>query len=129
MAVRLSRRKLAAHVADQLVAGKKNVVEELAAYLVETHRSNEYELIVRDIEYALSDRGVLVADVAAAHELSSDSKDAIISYLQAVTKAKDIQLRPTVDESLLGGVRITSSIGELDGTLKRKIMTLRASKV
>lgn len=129
MAVRLSRRKLAAHVADQLLAGKKDVVEELAAYLVETRRTDEYELIVRDIEYALADRGVLVADVAAAHDLSSESKDAITSYLKSVTKAKAIQLRSTVDQSLLGGVRITSSIGELDGTLKRKIMTLRASKV
>ena len=129
MAVRISRRKLAAHTADQLLAGKKNAAQELAAYLVETHRADEYELIIRDIEHALATRGVLVADVTAAHELSTESKDAITTYLKTVSNAKDVQLRPTVDQSLLGGVRITSPIGELDGTLRRKMMKLRASKV
>lgn len=129
MAVRLSRRKLASYYADQLLAGKQKVADELAAYLVETHRTDEYELIVRDIEYALATRGVLVADIGAAHDLSTDSREAITSYLKSVSGAKDIQLRSNVDESLLGGVRITSPLGELDGTLKRKIMKLRASKV
>lgn len=129
MAVRLSRRKLAAHVAEQLMLGKKKVADELAAYLVESRRTDEYELIVRDIEYALAARGVLVADVSAAHDLSSASQEAITSYLKTISAATDIQLRSNVDESLLGGVRITSSLGELDATLKRKIMKLRASKV
>lgn len=129
MAIRLSRRKLAAYYADQLMLGKKKVANELAAYLVETRRTDEYELIVRDIEYALATRGVLVADISASRDLSPASKEAITSYLTTISSAKDIQLRSTVDESLLGGVRITSPLGELDATLKRKIMKLRASKV
>lgn len=129
MAIRLSRRKLATYYADQLMLGKKKVANELAAYLVETRRTGEYELIVRDIEYALATRGVLVADISASRDLSPASKEAITSYLTTISSAKDIQLRSTVDESLLGGVRITSPLGELDATLKRKIMKLRASKV
>ena len=103
MATRLSRRKIAAHYADELVAGR-DIMKSLAAFLVESRRIREYELIVRDIEAALAERGVLVADVASSHTLSAAAKKAVESYLAQATGAKQIQMRQSVDESLIGGV-------------------------
>jgi F-type H+-transporting ATPase subunit delta len=128
MAIRISRRKIAAYYADELLAGR-DITRQLAAYLAESRRVREADLIVRDIEMALADRGVLVADVASSRELSGDAKSAIESYLTQATKATKVQLRESVDSTLLGGIRIAAAGRELDGTLRHRINQLKASKV
>ena len=57
----LTRRQLAQYGAAELLNGNMAVVQELAAYLVETKRSKEADMLVRDIESALADQGVIVA--------------------------------------------------------------------
>ncbi|MDB5176531.1 MAG: atpH [Candidatus Saccharibacteria bacterium] len=128
MAIRISRRKIAAYYADELLAGR-DITKQLAAYLAESRRAREADLIVRDIETALADRGVLVADVASSRELSSSSKSAIESYLKQTVNATRVQLRESVDSTLLGGVRIAAAGRELDATLRHRINQLKASKV
>lgn len=126
---RASRRKIAGEVAELLLAGKKDAVKQLAAYLVDTGRQRELELIVRDIEAALADRGVLLAEVAGARKLSGDAEKAVQSYLKKNTGATKIHLRETVDPNLLGGVRISIPGSELDSTLRHTLNQLKASKV
>lgn len=125
---RLSRRKIAALLADELIAGR-NVTKKLAAYLIETKKTRELSLYVRDIEAALAERGVLLADVASSHELTSDTQNTIIHYLKKTTGAKDVHLRPEVDPSLLGGVRIETPEQRLDNTLRHRLNQLTASKI
>lgn len=125
---RLSRRKIAAYFAGELVAGRDGT-KRLAAYLVETKRSREAELIVRDIEAALADRGVLLADVAGSHDLTADTRDSITDYLTAKTGAKDVYLRQQTDPHLLGGVRIDIPGQRLDRTLRHRLNQLTASKI
>ena len=129
MALRLSRRKIAEHVASELLAGNSAVTSQLAAYLIETRRQREVELITRDIEDALARKGVVIADIASAHELTDTSRSAITSFLKEKVDAKKVHLRETVEPSLLGGVRINVSGSEMDGTLRRKITKLKAAKV
>lgn len=129
MAQRLARRKIAAHYAEQLIAGKKGVVRQLAAYLVETRRVRELDLIVRDIEEALAARGVLLADVASSRKLSAAATKEITAYLKAATQANKIHLRETVEPELLGGVRIAAAGKELDATLRQRLNQLKASKI
>ena len=88
--VKLSRRKIAAHLADELVAGRP-IAKQLAAYLVETRRTREATLMVRDIESALADRGVLLADVSTSRELATDTKAGIRRIKRRIT----IACRPT----------------------------------
>lgn len=125
----LSRRKLSQYVADQLLAGNKNVMRELAAFLVTEGRAKEAELIVRDIESALARRGVVVANVESAHELSNGARDAIESFVKATTDAKQIELSTSVDEGLIGGFRLTIPGGTLDTTVKHSLDLLKTSKV
>lgn len=129
MAMRLSRRKLASYLADELVAGKKDVATRLAAFLIDTRRIRELPLIVRDIEDALVSRGVVVADVDSAHQLSSDTMKLLERYVKEQTNAKQVHFRTSVDETLLGGVRVNVPGQELDETLRRKLTNLKATKV
>lgn len=125
---KLSRRKIAAHLADEVIAGKR-VTNKLAAYLIETKRTRELELFVRDIKAALAERGVLLADVASAREIANDTSETITDYLKKKTGAKDVHLQLTVDPTLLGGVRIETPDERLDSTLRHKLNQLTASKL
>lgn len=129
MAQRVARRKIAAHYAEQLIAGKKDVVRQLAAYLVETGRIRELDLIVRDIESALAERGVLVADIASSRPLGDAATKEINAYLKSTTHAETIHLRKSVDPTLLGGVKVAIPGSELDATLRHKLNQLKASKI
>ena len=128
MATKISRRKIAAYFADELIAGR-DATKSLAAYLVETKRTRELVLVIRDIEAALAERGVLLADVASSHALAEDTQHTITSYLKGVTGATKVHLRPEIDESLLGGVRIETPGQRLDNTIRHRINQLTASKI
>lgn len=129
MATRLSRRTIARHTADQLLKGDADVVRQLAAFLIDTRRTRELELIVRDVEDALVGRGVVIASVASARDLTAEAKKAISTFISQTSGASTVHLRPRVDPSLLGGVKIDLPGEELDTTLRRKLTLLKSNKV
>jgi F0F1-type ATP synthase delta subunit len=127
MAGRISRRKIAAYVADKLVAGvaPKSVLKEAAAYLLEMRRTREGVLLVRDIEDIMASRGVVVADVTTAHPLT----ETLRREIRTMVGAKTLQLRETVDPTVFGGVRIDLPGERFDGTIQRKLTALRAKQL
>ena len=129
MAGRISRRLLTEYIADRLVAGDATVIEQLAAYLIEIRRTKEVDLYVRDIEYALIDRGVVVADVTSAHHLAAETQEAVTRFLSTAYAAKTVELRQSLDASLIGGSNIQTADAEYDTTVKRKITNLQKMKV
>ncbi|HET6747386.1 MAG TPA: F0F1 ATP synthase subunit delta [Candidatus Saccharimonadales bacterium] len=122
MATRLSRKKIAEYAAERLIKNDTKVLLEVAAFLVENRRTRELELLVRDIEYALSTHGVVIADVTSAYPLSETLKNNI----KELVGGKQLILRETVDPAVLGGIRLTTPGERLDATLKRKIQALKA---
>ena len=124
MTARLSRRKIATYAAEKLLAGtpKKTVIREVGAYLIDTGRTRELELIVRDIEDVLASRGVIVANVVSARPLSGSIKAEISKFIGG----KNVQLREEVDETVLGGVRIDLPGKRFDGSVRHKINALKA---
>lgn len=126
MAVRLSRRKITEYLADSLVAGasEKDIVTSLAAYLIDTRRTSEIELIIRDIDYQLSVRGIVLANVISAYKLSEETKKAITAMLKDATGAVSIELEEHVDLAVLGGVRIDIPGSQIDGTIARRLNLL-----
>ena len=127
MANRLSRRKIALYVADRLSGGAKlpAVMKEAAAFLVDTRRTRETDLLVRDIEAELAARGTVVADVTTAFGLNDEIKKQIAHMVGA----KDLQLRETVDQSVLGGVQIDIPGKRFDGTLRHRLAALKAKQI
>lgn len=121
MSTRMSRRRLAAYAADQLIAGNSAVIEEMAALIVSERRGREVNLLVRDIEAELANQGVLVATVETAESLSVESRKIIVDLLGG-----EVALREVVNPELIGGVRIETPTKELDETVAKKLQTLKS---
>lgn len=79
----VSRRKLAKYAAEQLLAGNDAVLEEIAGFLVHEKHEREVELLARDIEVELAERGMIVATVESATPLGEATKDAIKRLLSS----------------------------------------------
>lgn len=126
---KLTRRELADYTADQLVAGNQHVVEELAAYLVESRRTREARLVVRDVESALARRGVVVAHVGVARPLESSARAALEEVLRQTFDARQLHLDETIQPELLGGIKVAAADMELDSTARRRLNQLKAVKV
>ena len=77
----VSRRKLAKYAAEQLLAGNDAVLEEIAGFLIYEKHEREVELLARDIEVELAERGTVVATVESARALDEATKGAIKKLL------------------------------------------------
>jgi F0F1-type ATP synthase delta subunit len=116
----LSRRRIADSAAKRIASGepKTSVLREVAAYLIDSRRTRETELIARDIETALIDRGVIVGTVVSARKLTASAKEMIDSFVKHhYENVKTVVLRERVDESLIGGVRIELPDRQLDASV------------
>lgn len=124
---KLSRRAVSEHIAERLIAGEsqQKLLEQLAAYLIESRRTKELNLMVRDIQYYLAEKGYVSGTVTAAFELTKASEAAIKAFAQSETGAAHIQLDTIVDPSVLGGIRLSLPGKELDTTISRKITLLK----
>lgn len=125
MARRLSRRSLAGYVADQLVSGNKDVIRQLAGYLIEARRTDEARLIVRDIQYLLAQRGTVVGTVTSAYALDAESLEAIIASVKHMTHATTVSLAQAVDPALIGGYRVSLPGRDIDHSVKQQLTVLR----
>ncbi len=121
---KLSRRKLASYASTRLLRGDATtaVMNELAAFLIDSRRTKEQQLIVRDIETVLSKRGIVLVNVTSARKLTSESKTTISEYIQAEYDSNvTVMLLEIIDESVIGGVRIELPDRQLDATVQAKL--------
>ena len=125
----ISRRQLASYVAESLVAGKTEVIDQLSAFLISNRRVKEVDSLVRDIEKALESHGTLVAHVTSARSLDSVQQNKIESLLKERYNAKYVAVDSLTNEDLLGGVIVRTAGDELDSSLRRNINRLKAIKV
>jgi len=77
----VSRRKLAKYAAEQILAGNDAVLEEIAGFLIYEKHEREVELLARDIEVELAERGTVVATVESARALDEATKGAVKKLL------------------------------------------------
>lgn len=124
---KISRRKLALHVADSFEAKQPltKVLAEVAAYLVDSKRTREASLLVRAIQDELAARGIVVAHVVTARPLAHELEQAIKKLIDA----REIHLDSEVDPSVIGGVRVETPGKLLDATIKRKLLALHQAKL
>ena len=127
MQAKISRRKLAAYVVDSFERGTSlsEVMNQLAAYLVETGRVREFDLVVRMIETILAERGTVIVRVTSAHPLT----EALRRDVEAQVPAKKVLYEEIIDPTVIGGIRIETPGQLLDATMKRKLLALRQAKV
>lgn len=122
---KLSRAKIASYFANELIAGKKDAAERLAAFLVSTHRTGELDQIVADIEYELSEHGVIVADITTALPVDEGFEEEIRTLL-STSRDDTVVLREHIDPELIGGIKIRASGRELDASVRHKLNKLKS---
>jgi F0F1-type ATP synthase delta subunit len=126
MARKISRRSLAMYVATNLINQRRAVVvKQLAASLVETRRTKELDMIVRDINFFLSEVGITSATITSAYDLSTETKKAIEKFIVAKTKSSEVAIEAQVDPTVLGGVKISLPGYELDQTIAHQLTVLK----
>lgn len=128
MVTKLSRRKIATVVAERLLEGDKTIIKDLAGYLFYTKQTRSINLLVRDIENALLDKGVLVAKVVSVHDLADSVKKQIDAFLLDESGANSIQVQYSIDKDLIGGIQISTPQAILDTSIKNKLQRLKAAK-
>ena len=97
MAGRLSRRALATFVAKELLAGNDQIIDWLAALLIEERREREADLLVRDIESIMADSGQMIVQVDTARPLDAATKQEIESMFDQ----HEVHIKETVRPELL----------------------------
>lgn len=127
MARKLSRQRLATHIANELIKGtpSKILAQQLAAYLIDTRRTKEAAVIVRDISYILAEQGHIYGTITASRTLSAETQNIIQAFTKQKTGAKQVTLTTTTDQSVLGGVKLQTPGFELDATVKRQLTLLK----
>ena len=125
MAGRLSRRALATFVAKELLAGNDQVIDWLAALLIEERREREADLLVRDIESILADSVQMIVQVDTARPLDAATKQEIESMFDQ----HEVHIKETVRPELIGGVKITTPTQSLDRTIAKKLEMLRTAEI
>ena len=123
---KLPRRKIAEYAAGRIVAGESvaAVLDQVCAYLIESGRLREQTLVVRTIEDALAQHGVVVGNVTTARSLDAQQR----AEVEKLIGAREVHLREIVDPTVLGGVLVETPGAKLDATLQRKILALRRAK-
>ncbi len=127
MARKLSRRMIARHVAERIVAGDAHdvITQQLAAYLIESRRTNEAATILRDVAYHLAEAGHVEAVVTSTYALDASVEAAIEALVKRATDATDVTITATLDPSVLGGVKIETPGHELNATVAHKLQVLK----
>ena len=127
MPSRLSRRKIASYIAEQLAKGGNQtaVIKRLAAFLIDNKRTKEVQLIIRDIEFELQNRGIILAEVTTASELTDATRKEIERLVGWYADPGRIELRQFIDPAVIGGVRIDIPGKRLDATIARRLAIFR----
>ena len=96
-------------------------------YLLVDKRRIELFDAIEDIYRSLSNeaRGIVVADVTSAQELTSAQQEKIQKKLATVT-GKEVTLRTHRDESLIGGVVVRIGDKRIDGSGKGRLEEMTA---
>ena len=129
----VSRRKLAKYAAEQILAGNDAVLEEIAGLLIYEKHEREVDLLVRDIEAELAERGEIVVSIESARALDDSTRRKIEQFLTSVASGKNskpkVSLRESIDPTLIGGFKLQTPTATLDATVSKKLNDLRAKKI
>lgn len=127
---KIARRKLATYFVTQLEAGvsAKKLAEQAVAYLVEERQVGQLELLIRDIEQAAAQRGVVVAHIETAKPLQADATKQISDFVRAAENAREVIVTETeTNPELIGGVIVRTPTSVFDGSIRAKLRQLQAT--
>jgi len=69
----------------------------------------------------------VLAEVTSTKELSSDQTEAIVNKVKAMTKAKSVEVKATIDPDIIGGVIIKVGSQVVDASIRGQLRRLSLS--
>ena len=112
-------------VADLLEGGASGRTAALADLLVELGEGHDLDTSARELaELAAGRRGLVVAEVRSAVELSRERRARLAETLTRVT-GRPVDLRVTVDEAILGSVVVRIGNELFDGSIRGRLEQAR----
>lgn len=126
--VNFTRRQLASYAAKALIAKNSQIIPQLAAYLYESGRAKEVDLLIRDIDSALNSNGYISAEISSHYKLDDNLRTELKTLLSKRYNSENINISESIDSGLLGGIKIKTADEEFDGSLRRKINSLKMTK-
>lgn len=125
----ITRRQLARYIATawtERTVARNELVRQMAAFLVDSGRTREIDLLVGDIKKQIEKQyGVSVAEVVSARPLTDMLRSHIKQMVTSKTHAKSVRLSESVDEDLLGGAVVTTPDSEFDLSIRGKLKLLK----
>lgn len=100
----------------------KKTPKEIAAYLLETNRTNELDSLLRDIITLRAELGIVEVTAVSARELSPASTNEIKAEIKRVyPRASEIIVNERIDFNQIGGVRLEFPDRQLDLSVRGKL--------
>ncbi|MCU0667493.1 MAG: F0F1 ATP synthase subunit delta [Patescibacteria group bacterium] len=122
----LSRSLVARFVASNIVTKKdldrSNLVEQMAAWLVDTKQARRSQYLLGDVSWHLQQKGYIVATVKTARTLDEPTRIRVIDFIKLQYEQNvTVELIEQIDESLIGGLVITTASGVYDVSVLQKL--------
>ncbi|MDO8512059.1 MAG: F0F1 ATP synthase subunit delta [bacterium] len=125
---RFSRKQLA--VATLALLEKhpiKEVLPILAEAIIKEKRTNEVEVIIREIgSQMLQKHGQLTGILETVFPLTEKLNAEIEYLLKNLTSAKSVHLKHKINKQLVGGFKVETPTIEIDASLARPLHQLKA---
>jgi F0F1-type ATP synthase delta subunit len=119
IAAALARRSLATTDGKALAA-------EIAAYLLDEHRTNELNSLLRDVSQYRADHGIVEVVAVSAFDLSDSVRtDITMQVREMFPDSREIIISHQPDESVIGGVRLEFPNQQLDLSVRSKLNRLK----
>lgn len=122
----IGRRRLAREVVRLLnnrPNRQRDIIQQLAGYLVDTKQTKQLDLLVQDIADELFvQNGHLSADVTMAHPTTdAEIRTALTNLLSQTTGAKTVELHNKTDKTIVGGMLVRTPRARLDATVRSQL--------
>lgn len=113
-------------IVNELIGGRaSSLTVDLVQMIVSQGRASELPAIARSVvETAAGSRDKTVAEVRSAVPLDEDTVSRLQSALGRAT-GKSVEVKVIVDESVIGGIVATVGDIVIDGSLSRRVASLR----
>ncbi len=113
-------------VLDQALAGSDAKMGSLAKLLVRKQRIGISDQIAEAFrEMWNEERGLAIATVTTAVALNDEGRSAVVSAIQRLTDASEVQLAESVDRAILGGAIVRIGDHIIDGSVRTRLSGLR----
>ncbi len=100
-------------------------IAEFAALLVRAHKISRADNIIKEFEkYSKKQAGIIEIEIQSVRKLDEKTLNGIKKVF-----GEEVEASESIDESLLGGVRVRTEDKILDGSLKTQLNQLKQSLV